>query len=143
MTGGLATLLATLAAGLAAGGLLGRRFSTAAARIRELESRNEVLHKEHERALAELAVARDEARRLQREFEDYRGCVAEHFSGTSDLLRELTVQYRAVYDHLTRGASALCPEGFVGLDAEATAAALPPQSGVEAAAGERTEASGA
>ena len=38
-----------------------------------------------------------------------------YFSGTSDLLRDLTVQYRSVYEHLTRGASTLCPEGFVGL----------------------------
>jgi uncharacterized membrane-anchored protein YhcB (DUF1043 family) len=39
----------------------------------------------------------------------------DHFSGTSDLLRDLTVQYRSVYEHLTKGASTLCPEGFVGL----------------------------
>jgi hypothetical protein len=25
------------------------------------------------------------------------------------------VQYRSVYEHLTKGASTLCPEGFVGL----------------------------
>ena len=38
-----------------------------------------------------------------------------HFTGASDLLRDLTVQYRAVYDHLTEGATGLCPPGSVGL----------------------------
>ena len=49
------------------------------------------------------------------EYDIYRMNVLEHFSGTSDLLRDLTVQYRSVYQHLTKGASTLCPEGFVGI----------------------------
>ena len=41
--------------------------------------------------------------------------MVEHFTGTSGLLRDLTVQYRSVYDHLTKGATSLCPEGSVDL----------------------------
>jgi uncharacterized membrane-anchored protein YhcB (DUF1043 family) len=31
------------------------------------------------------------------------------------MLRDLTHQYRAVYDHLTKGATSLCPEGSIDL----------------------------
>ncbi|MBW2543802.1 MAG: DUF1043 family protein [Deltaproteobacteria bacterium] len=58
--------------------------------------------------IEQLAAAREE-------HAAYRLNVVDHFSGTSDLLRDLTVQYRSVYEHLTKGASTLCPEGFVGL----------------------------
>ena len=56
-----------------------------------------------------------EIERANSEREEYGSRVVEHFSGTSELMRDLTVQYRAVYDQLTQGATSLCPEGSVGL----------------------------
>ena len=92
-----------------AGFLLGRRMSLSARRWRALQE--------------ELAAAREQGQRIQEELESYRGRVAEHFARTSEKLHDLTLQYRAVYDHLARGAGELCPEGFekleggLGLDA--------------------------
>jgi len=89
--------------------LLGRRVSPSARRQRGLQE--------------ELAAAREQGQRIQEELESYRGRVAEHFTQTSEKLHDLTLQYRAVYDHLARGAGELCPEGFekleggLGLDA--------------------------
>jgi uncharacterized protein len=79
----------------------GRRQS---ARIRELET--------------DLATSREELER-------YRGQVAEHFTQTSRLLRDLTLQYRSVYEHLADGARTLCPEGTPLLDRSLAEAALP------------------
>ena len=112
---------------LALGGVaffVGRTTSVGTARIRDLEGRLEAAHKEVERALAETAASRAATQKVRNELDGYRRNVVEHFSGASDLIRDLTVQYRAVYDHLTEGASELCPEGFV-LDRGAEAAALP------------------
>jgi len=100
---------------LIVGFIAGRRTGDAHARIQDLEARLEVAAKEREFAEASVAAARQEIQRLRTEFEDYRGSVVSHFPGTSGLLRELTVQYRAVYDHLTAGATSLCPEGSVDL----------------------------
>ena len=78
--------------------------------------------------IRELTGALDDARAdadgVREELARYRGRVADHFAGTSDKLRELTVQYRSVYDHLAAGANALCPEGFEQLEG-GLAAALP------------------
>jgi uncharacterized membrane-anchored protein YhcB (DUF1043 family) len=112
---------------LALGGIaffIGRATSVGTARIRDLEARLEAAHKEVERALAEIAASRATAQKVRDELDGYRRHVVEHFVGASDLMRDLTVQYRAVYDHLTEGASQLCPEGFV-LDRGAEAGLLP------------------
>lgn len=115
--------LAALAVGVAGGVILGRRSGRAWSRIVELEATAERLEKERESAQAELVAGREELARTREGFERYRGRVGEHFAGTSDLLRELTLQYRAVYDHLAQGAGALCPEALEqisqGLDREA------------------------
>jgi uncharacterized membrane-anchored protein YhcB (DUF1043 family) len=108
------TIAAAFAA-LAVGFLLGRRTGNALARVRELEEQLETAGKERELARASVEAAKAEIKRVKGELEGYRGDVVEHFTGTSGLLRDLTVQYRAVYDHLTKGATSLCPEGSVGL----------------------------
>ena len=86
-----------------------------AKRRRELEERLAAEHEELSRFAAEVEDLLEQPRVAREEHEAYRLNVVEHFSGTSDLLHDLTVQYRSVYEHLTKGASTLCPEGFVGL----------------------------
>ena len=61
--------------------------------------------------------ARVRAERLERELEETRGRfeahreqVQKHFDQTSDLFRDLTQQYTALYAHLAEGARELCPE---------------------------------
>jgi uncharacterized membrane-anchored protein YhcB (DUF1043 family) len=110
-----------LLAGIALGYGLGLRFSVARARARQLEGQLEDLQKEHERAQAEIQAGRDELER-------YRGKVADHFAGTSERLRELTLQYRAIYTHLSEGAGELCPEGFEKLEGGLGLDALPEES---------------
>jgi uncharacterized membrane-anchored protein YhcB (DUF1043 family) len=107
--------IAAVLAALAVGFLLGRRTGNAPARARELEAQLETAGKERELAQASVEAAKAEIERVTGELKGYRGEVVEHFTGTSGLLRDLTLQYRAVYDHLTKGATSLCPEGSVGL----------------------------
>jgi len=108
---------ALLAAGLAAGfgfGLL--RNDRGARRARDLAGQLETANKERELAQGELQAAREQLGRLQEEHDGYRGLVTDHFVGASDRLRDFTVQYRAVYQHLAEGASALCTGAFPGLE---------------------------
>jgi uncharacterized membrane-anchored protein YhcB (DUF1043 family) len=131
-------LTSAAAVGLVLGFLAGRHTGRSAERIRELEAHVERLEKEREQALAELAAAREMLRLKQEELDAYRGRVADHFAGTSELLRDLTHRYRSVYAHLTAGASELCPEGFVGLEEGLEPGAL---SSGESAAGAQDDAS--
>jgi uncharacterized membrane-anchored protein YhcB (DUF1043 family) len=98
-----------------AGFFLGRTTGGGVALRRRLEL--ELASSEQERARIELEAEalRVQLKKARDEYDQYRLNVVDHFSGTSDLLREMTVQYRSVYEHLTTGASKLCPEGFVGL----------------------------
>jgi len=109
-------LLALAAIAVAAGGfLVGRLANPTRARIGALQTKLETAQKERELAQASLESARAEIERARAERERYGQEVVDHFQATSDLMRDLTVQYRAVYDQLTRGATTLCPEGSVGL----------------------------
>lgn len=112
---------AMLLTGVALGFLIGRRSSAARARVRQLEGDLEELRKERERAQAEIEAGREKLDR-------YRGKVADHFAGTSERLRDLTLQYRAVYNHLAEGAGELCPEGFEKLEGGLGLDALPEES---------------
>jgi hypothetical protein len=94
---------------------VGRVTGGGANRRRELEERLAAAHEEISRLAVEVEDLIEQLRMAREEHEAYRLNVVDHFSGTSDLLRDLTVQYRSVYEHLTKGASTLCPEGFVGL----------------------------
>jgi uncharacterized membrane-anchored protein YhcB (DUF1043 family) len=108
------SVIAAVAA-LAVGFLIGRRSGHARKRIGELEEQLEAVGKERELARASVRAAKEEIERVETELREYRSDVVEHFTGTSGLLRDLTVQYRSVYDHLTQGATSLCPEGSVDL----------------------------
>ena len=108
------TIFAAFAA-LVVGFLIGRRTGSVRERIGELESQLEAVEKAREFAQASVQAAKEEIKRAETELQEYRAEVVEHFTGTSGLLRDLTVQYRSVYDHLTKGATSLCPEGSVGL----------------------------
>lgn len=123
-------LVSAVATGAALGFFIGRRTAHDTGRIRDLEAHVEQLGKEREQVLAELEASREAFRLKQEEFDGYRGRVADHFTGTSDLLRDLTNHYRIVYDHLAVGASELSPEGFIGL--EETLAASGPAPGEQA-----------
>ena len=112
---------AMLLAGVVLGFLIGRRSSAARVRALQLEGELEELRKEQERAQAEIQAGREKLDR-------YRGKVADHFAGTSERLRDLTLQYRAVYNHLAEGAGELCPEGFEKLDGGLGLDALPEES---------------
>jgi uncharacterized membrane-anchored protein YhcB (DUF1043 family) len=101
-------------AAAALGFALGRLGGAAARRARALQL-----------ALAEERAAHDKART---EYEGYRKRVADHFSETSERLHDLTLQYRSVYEHLAKGASELCPEGFSKLEGGLGLDALPEES---------------
>src|SRR5688572_26924737 len=78
-----------------------------------------------QRALAEERAAHDKART---EYDAYRKQVADHFTETSERLHDLTLQYRSVYEHLAKGATELCPEGFSKLEGGLGLDALPEES---------------
>ena len=89
----------------------GRRTSAQVAHIKELAGA--------------LESARAETTEAQEALETYRGAVTNHFTETSEKLHDLTLHYRTVYDHLAKGASELCPEGFEQLDGGLGIDALP------------------
>jgi len=99
-----------LLAGIILGALLARSGSRRdAARARQLE---------------------EELRSAEAEHGRYRAQVSEHFGETSRRLRDLTLQYKSVYEHLADGARALCPEGAVEIAPSLAEAALPEAAGV-------------
>ena len=109
----LAILILTGAVALAVGILIGRFTGNGRQAVLELKSKLESANKERELAQASVDAAKDEINRTREQLDGYRGEVVEHFTGTSQLLRDLTHQYREVYDHLATGASSLCPQGSV------------------------------
>ena len=106
---------ALLLAGLAAGFGLGLLRNRNSRRLRELDAQLETANKERELVQSELVAAREAIQKGKQQHADYRALVNDHFVGASDRLREFTLQYRAVYQHLAEGASALT-EGFAGLE---------------------------
>jgi len=94
--------------------LIGRRMGTGPARLRELQST--------------LDAALAEREELRQETDQYKQRVAEHFTETSHRLHELTLNYRAVYDHLAKGASDLCTDDFEKLEGGLGLDALPEES---------------
>ena len=99
---------------LAVGFALGRFAHPAQRRCRQLE--------------AELAA-------LKGRFDGYKEEVGQHFARTSELVHGLTLQYRAVYEHLAEGARSLCPDRPVSLGrgVEAALLAEPAERTVEGA----------
>jgi uncharacterized membrane-anchored protein YhcB (DUF1043 family) len=58
--------------------------------------------------IVQLEVELSESKRLA---EAQQASVEKHFEKTSDLFRDLTENYTALYSHLADGARTLCPEG--------------------------------
>jgi uncharacterized membrane-anchored protein YhcB (DUF1043 family) len=108
--------LVGLVVGLVVGGMLGRRANRVRAYARGLEQKLEEQRLAQERLAEEAQAARDELKQRRQEAEAYRGQVSEHFGDTSRLLRDFTLQYRAVYEHLAEGARDLCVEGSIPLE---------------------------
>lgn len=61
-----------------------------------------------------------ELRETREELERYRGRVVEHFTTTADLVNRLTADYRAVYEHLAKGAHQLAGSQIPRLEAIAS-----------------------
>jgi len=101
--------------GVALGFLVARRTGPTVNRNRELEGEIEVLRRQSERAWEENQTLKDDLDQAREAAGGYKKKVVEHFYGTSDQLRELTLQYRAVFDHLAVGARELCPDEFAAL----------------------------
>lgn len=115
--------------------LLGKRSTGDSSRLAELEEslvarrhEFELLMKDRERAVAEIAAAREELERSEARFGAFQGEVVDHFAGTSDLVRDLTLQYRSVISHLTDGVGKLCPEGSLEIADRMRLAALPTEA---------------
>jgi hypothetical protein len=94
MTPGPNLLLVVVGVLLVGGGFLiglalGRSSNKAERRVRELEGELETARAEHA---------------------GYRAEVSAHFGRSSELFRGMTLQYRAVYEHLADGARTLCPD---------------------------------
>ncbi len=76
-----------LALGLLIGVAFGSRFGGGSARVRELE---------------------EQMKRLRDSDREYRESVSEHFGTTAELVKQLTENYKDVYQHLANGAQSLC-----------------------------------
>jgi len=110
--------------GLAVGFLLGRRSSEGAERARTLEAELDAQRAVLEQVQAEKHSALEDLARARSEAEGYRERVVQHFYGTSDQLRSLTLRYRELFEHLADGARELCPETVGALQAGLEAPAL-------------------
>lgn len=110
--------------GLAVGFLLGRRSSEGAERARSFEAELDAQRAALEQVQAEKHSALEDLARARTEAEGYRERVVQHFYGTSDQLRSLTLRYRELFEHLADGARELCPEAAGALQAGLEAPAL-------------------
>jgi uncharacterized membrane-anchored protein YhcB (DUF1043 family) len=79
-------------------------------------------------AVERAREAEDRLQLAEDEMNRYRHEVSEHFGQTSKLLRDLTLQYRNVYEHLAEGARTLCPEAGALLPGSLAEAALPAEA---------------
>jgi hypothetical protein len=132
----LVALVAFTLLGLGVGVLLGRRSSEAAERARLLEAELDAERAALERALGEKRAVDEELARSRAEAEGYRERVVQHFYGTSEQLRALTLRYRELFEHLADGARELCPEASGALQAGLAPPALADLAGEAAAAGD-------
>lgn len=84
---------AALAGGLVIGGFAGRSFSSETQKSREMQKQLD---------------------RVTQEQKDYQHEVAEHFTDTAKLLRNMAESYRDVHNHLATGADTLCSDNYSG-----------------------------
>ncbi len=66
---------------------------------------------------------------IHAELNEYRQQVQEHFDKTSDLFRDMTHQYRELYDHLSVGAQSLCEASSSASSLHQAARNVLPKSG--------------
>lgn len=130
----------------AIGILIGRRSAADAERARTLSAELDGQRAALERMQGEKLALETELRRARDEGTAYRGQVVEHFYGTSEQLRALTLRYRELFVHLAEGARTLCPEASDALEAglqppalASDAGAPAPESAEPVATGEDTQ----
>lgn len=85
-------------------------------RIESLSVARAELEAHREELGMRLIAAEREAEQRREQLTDYQKQVVGHFNETSDLLKGMTLQYRNIYQHLSAGAEALCPEGTPRLE---------------------------
>jgi uncharacterized membrane-anchored protein YhcB (DUF1043 family) len=135
MTPTVGYVLVMLAVALVGGWLVGRFTGKAADAARDLAAQVEALRKESERSAAELVAAKAQIQRVHSELDEYRARVSDHFAGSSDRFRDLSLQYRSLFDHLSEGARALCGGDFAALEGGLAAGALAAQTSQPASSG--------
>jgi len=86
------------------------------------------------RELARVQQLESDLASARSEHAQYRSQVSQHFGETTRRLHDLTLQYRAVYEHLADGARTLCPEGAIAIAPSLAEAALPEEAGAQPAA---------
>jgi len=85
-------------------------------------------------------VLQEQLQQNRHELEDYRRNVTEHFNSTAQLMQQMTEQYKAVYQHLAKGAQTLT-DGDAQLLTEGSSQRLPGGDSSEVAAtGEEEQA---
>jgi uncharacterized membrane-anchored protein YhcB (DUF1043 family) len=81
------------------------------------------------REAARVRDLEEQIGRAEAEHAQYKTQVSQHFVETSRRLRDLTLQYKSVYEHLADGARRLCPDGAVAIAPSLAEAALPAEAG--------------
>lgn len=115
-------ILAVMALGIGAGFAIGRSTNTVQRRSEALES---------------------EITELRQQMSDYRQQVGEHFTQTADVVNAMTANYRALYDHLSKGAQDLCGEQFTSNKLDSSAMRFIEHSGGAPAGGPSGQAGAA
>ena len=97
------------------GVFIGRWFSTGVKRIKALRKEIEETQADLDKVRSDLEQTRVVLEETRQEASEYRHNVTEHFSKAADLFNSLTVNYRAVYEHLAQSSLILCDENTVML----------------------------
>jgi len=103
------------------GVFIGRWFSTGVKRIKALRVEIDETQADLAKARSDLEQTRVVLEETRQEANEYRHNVTEHFSKAADLFNSLTVNYRAVYEHLAKSSLVLCDENTVMLSEGAPA----------------------
>jgi uncharacterized membrane-anchored protein YhcB (DUF1043 family) len=94
------------------GGLLiGRAYSPGGKRINSLKQEIRQTQADLDQTSSVLDQTQTALETAQGMSEEYRQQVTKHFSKTAELVNELTINYKAVYEHLATSAVNLCDEG--------------------------------
>ena len=95
--------------------VVGRFFSTGAKRIKALKAEIEHMRADLDKTRTEFDQTRMALEKSQADSDEYHQRVTDHFSKAADLFNSLTVNYRAVYEHLAKSSLNLCDEHMVML----------------------------